>query len=179
MLTKVRSESSWSHLAMFYKIMEQIYPWNIFCYLQSCMSLWHALWKPEYFNQKKCPLLVYGTMNSDPAMEYVKSRNTTNGKGVLCGSAPMMTTSNNRGSVGGDVFWWEPRPSEVVTDGGPWWRRTRRRSPHFLSRCIATPSSCEIVAGRQGCEHRSWGFYGLMSVTRRKLVKIQHTKKAL
>jgi hypothetical protein len=37
-------------------------------------------------------------------MEYVTPRKVTNRKGVLCGPAPIMTTCDGRGIVGGGVF---------------------------------------------------------------------------
>jgi hypothetical protein len=103
-------------------------------------------------------------------MEYVTPRSLTDGStagnGVLCGSAPIVTTCNNRGNVGSDVFcWirpkaisrgptgqasqfrevesntsafsnWETDPSEVVIGGGV----ESEGAPIVVSRRVETPS---------------------------------------
>jgi hypothetical protein len=53
------------------------------------------------------PLLGYGTINGDAAMAYVTPRNVTDRitaeNGVLCGSAPIVTSCNNKVIVESDV----------------------------------------------------------------------------
>jgi hypothetical protein len=34
--------------------------------------LWHVRWKTELFDQRKLPLLGYGTIGSDVIMQYLK-----------------------------------------------------------------------------------------------------------
>lgn len=50
--------------------------------------LWHVRWKQEYFNQKRRPLLVSGSVNSDATMEYTTPGKVTNwstaGNDVFC-----------------------------------------------------------------------------------------------
>lgn len=41
--------------------------------------MWYVHWKPEYFNEKRCPLLGYGAINSNARMKYIMPHSVTNG----------------------------------------------------------------------------------------------------
>jgi hypothetical protein len=110
-------------------------------------------------------------MSSDAIMEYVTPRNVTNGStagnGVLCGSASLVPSWNNRNcgkrcfllgpsrghitrisrttrevesleSLASAVSSWETDPSEVVADS-----RVGGGAAPIISRCVATP--CRVV----------------------------------
>jgi hypothetical protein len=57
---------------------------------------------------RRCPLLGYGTINSDTKIKYVASHNVTNGSttgnSVLCGSVPTVKSCNNKEFVGSSVL---------------------------------------------------------------------------
>jgi hypothetical protein len=114
-------------------------------------------------------------------MEYVTSRNVTNGdtsgNGVLCVSTPLITSCNNKGIVGNGVFSWvrpeaqtRRRSSQTVVHRGG---EAGGGAPIVVSRCVSTPSRYEIDASLRGCDPGTrklmhLRIYGVGSVTRRR-----------
>jgi hypothetical protein len=89
--------------------------------------LWHVRWKPEQSNQKRRPLLSYGTV------WFRESREVQ----VMAESA---------------VSSLETEPSEVAADSRLWWRCGRRRGFHC---CKPLRSNAEIVLRRQPARMRA------------------------
>jgi hypothetical protein len=95
-------------------------------------------------------------------MKQVTPRNVNNestrtsGSGVLCGSAPLVTSYNNIGIMGSCVFYWvrplaqtRRRSSQTVVPGGG---AGGGGQPIVVSRCVSTPSQYEIDASLRGRE---------------------------
>jgi hypothetical protein len=75
--------------------------------------------KAEIVYSEGHPLLGYGTIKSDATKEYIMLRHVTNGStdrnGILCECAMIVTSCNNRRTVGNVVFCW--RRPEAISRG--------------------------------------------------------------